>query len=86
MKEDYGDDYYEEDRYIVFWAFNYSEYKTSLIPTLFSAWGPPPQKYICDICVVEVPCYDTLEKHKRGKDHIKREKDLEECFYNHFTI
>jgi len=56
MKENYGDDYYEED----------------------SAWGPPPQKYICDICVVEVPCYDTLEKHKRGKDHIKREKDLEE--------
>ena len=29
MKEDYGDDYYEEDRYIVFWVFNYSEYKTS---------------------------------------------------------
>ena len=53
---------------------------------MFSAWGPPPPKYICDICVVEVPCYDTLEKHKRGKDHIKREKDLEECIYNHFTI
>ena len=47
---------------------------------LFSAWGPPPRKYVCNICVVEVPCYDTLEKHKRGKEHIKREKDLEVCF------
>ena len=47
---------------------------------LFSAWGPPAQKYVCEICVVEVPCYDTLVKHKRGKEHIKREKDLEACF------
>ena len=30
--------------------------------------------------MVEVPCYDTLVKHKRGKEHIKREKDLEACF------
>jgi len=43
-----------------------------------SAWGPPPRKYRCEICVVDVPCYDTLVKHKLGKDHIKREKDLEE--------
>lgn len=43
-----------------------------------SAWGPPARKYVCEICVVEVPCYDTLVKHKRGKEHIKREKDLEE--------
>ena len=47
---------------------------------LFSAWGPPAQKYVCEICVVEVPCYDTLVKHKRGKEHIKREKDLEASF------
>ena len=43
-----------------------------------SAWGTPPRKYVCEICVVEVPCYDTLVKHKQGKEHIKREKDLEE--------
>ena len=30
--------------------------------------------------MVEVPCYDTLVKHKRGKEHIKREKDLEASF------
>jgi len=42
------------------------------------AWGQPPRKYACEICVVEVPCYDTLVKHKQGKEHIKREKDLEE--------
>ena len=47
---------------------------------LFSAWGPPAQKYVCEICVVEVPCYDTLVKHKCGKEHIKREKDLEASF------
>ena len=44
---------------------------------LFSAWSPSARKYVCEICVVEVPCYDTLVKHKRGKEHIKREKDLE---------
>ena len=43
-----------------------------------SAWGPPPRKYTCHICVVDVPCEDTLRKHKLGKDHMKREKDLEE--------
>jgi len=43
-----------------------------------SAWSPSARKYVCEICVVEVPCYDTLVKHKRGKEHIKREKDLEE--------
>ena len=45
-----------------------------------SAWGPPPRKYTCHICVVDVPCEDTLRKHKLGKDHMKREKDLEACF------
>ena len=54
---------------------------------IFSAWGPPARKYVCEICVVEVPCYDTLVKHKHGKEHIKREKDLEACFQTiHFCI
>ena len=53
---------------------------------LFSAWGPPPRKYRCEICVVEVPCYDTLAKHKLGKDHIKREQDLEACFQTKFKV
>ena len=35
------------------------------------------QKYRCDICAVDAPCYDTLVKHKHSEDHIKREKDLE---------
>ena len=42
-----------------------------------SAWGRPPPKYTCDICVVTVPCYDTLVKHRQGKEHIKREMDME---------
>jgi len=42
------------------------------------AWGRPPPKYTCDICVVTVPCYDTLVKHRQGKEHIKREMDMEE--------
>merc|ERR1719446_995912 len=36
------------------------------------------QRYQCKLCLIEVPCQDTLDNHMRGKDHIKREKQLQE--------
>ena len=36
------------------------------------------QRFRCQLCLIEVPCQDTLNNHMRGKDHIKREKQLEE--------
>lgn len=35
-------------------------------------------RYQCKLCLIEVPCQDTLDNHMRGKDHIKREKQLME--------
>ena len=32
----------------------------------------------CKLCLIKVPCQDTLNNHMRGKDHIKRVKQLEE--------
>lgn len=34
--------------------------------------------YECKLCFIKVPCQDTLNNHMRGKDHIKRAKQLEE--------
>ena len=36
------------------------------------------QRFRCQLCLIEVPCQDTLNNHMRGKDHIKREKQLAE--------
>merc|ERR1719209_571484 len=36
------------------------------------------QRFRCDLCLIDVPCRDTLDNHMRGKDHIKRVKQLEE--------
>ena len=36
------------------------------------------RKYRCDLCLVDVPCQATLDIHTRGKNHIKREKQLQE--------
>lgn len=35
-------------------------------------------QYRCAVCLVEVPCADTLASHLRGKDHMKRCKQVEE--------
>ena len=34
--------------------------------------------YECELCHTRVTCQDTLNNHMRGKDHIKRAKELEE--------
>ena len=34
--------------------------------------------YECELCHIRVTCQDTLNNHMRGKDHIKRAKELEE--------
>jgi len=36
------------------------------------------QHFRCDLCLIQVPCRDTLDNHMRGKDHIKRAMQLEE--------
>ena len=34
--------------------------------------------YECKLCLIQVPCQDTLNNHMRGKDHIKRVNQLQE--------
>jgi len=34
--------------------------------------------YECKLCLIRVPCQDTLNNHMRGKDHIKRANQLHE--------
>ena len=41
-------------------------------------WGREVPHYRCAICLVKVPCADTLASHLRGKDHMKRCKQVEE--------
>ena len=41
-------------------------------------WGREVPQYRCAVCLVEVPCADTLASHLRGKDHMKRCKQVEE--------
>ena len=36
------------------------------------------QRFRCPLCLIVVPCQDTLNNHMRGKDHIKRVKQLAE--------
>merc|ERR1719382_836326 len=33
----------------------------------------------CQLCLIKVPCQDTLNSHMRGKDHIKRVNQLTEA-------
>ena len=35
-------------------------------------------RHHCDICLIDVTCRDTLENHKKGKDHIKRAQQIAE--------
>ena len=32
-----------------------------------------PLRFFCEVCNLQVTCQDTLENHRRGRDHIKRE-------------
>ena len=36
------------------------------------------KRYECKLCLIQVPCEDTLNNHMRSKDHLKREKQLAE--------
>lgn len=38
----------------------------------------PLGNYRCSLCLIDVPSKETLDKHIRGKDHIKREKQIQE--------
>merc|ERR1712130_425608 len=37
------------------------------------------QRYQCKLCLIEVPCQDTLDNLMKGKDHIKRKMQLGEA-------
>ena len=32
------------------------------------------KRYERKLCLIQVPCEDTLNNHMRGKDHLKKEK------------